>query len=71
MINSHGFVCWLDMINLCGFYAGNNVKVVKDDKNIQSIFRQLESCNYCSQRQSKDGVVFRSTKVAVGLDWMC
>ena len=43
MINSRGFVCWLDMINLCGFYAGNNVKVVKDDKNTQSIFRHIHN----------------------------
>ena len=31
------FVHWLDMINSRGFYAGNNVKVVKDDK-IRNLF---------------------------------
>ena len=31
------FVRWLDMINSRGFYAGNNVKVVRDDK-IRNIF---------------------------------
>ena len=42
MINSRSFICWLDMINLCSFYAGNNV-VVKDDKNTQSIFRHVHT----------------------------
>ena len=32
LVRHDKFVCWLDMINLRGFYAGNNVKVVKDDK---------------------------------------
>ena len=31
------FVRWLDMINSHSFYAGNNVKVVKDDK-IRNLF---------------------------------
>ena len=38
MINSRGFVCWLDMINLLGFYPQNNVKVVKDDKKYAIYF---------------------------------
>ena len=37
------FVCLLDMINSRRFYAENNVKVVKDDKNTQSIFRHIHN----------------------------
>ena len=37
LVRHDKFVHLLDMINLCGFYAGNNVKVVKDD-TIRNLF---------------------------------
>ena len=37
LVRHDKFVRWLDMINSRGFYAGNNVKVVKDDK-IRNLF---------------------------------
>ena len=37
LVRHDKFVCWLDMINSRGFYDGNNVKVVKDDK-IRNLF---------------------------------
>ena len=37
LVRHDKFVRWLDMINLRGFYAGNNVKVVKDD-TIRNLF---------------------------------
>ena len=37
LVRHDKFICWLDMINSHGFYAWNNVKVVKDDK-IRNLF---------------------------------
>ena len=37
LVRHDKFVRWLDMINWRSFYAGNNVKVVKDD-TIRNLF---------------------------------